>query len=160
MLSDETAMGKYPIEAVQVMKRVIRYAQQNPVLKTVFNDEAIDAHSRQGAISSAIIHLADAVEASAIVAETKTGATALNIAARRPNRPIIAITSTSRVAQQLAILYGCKSFVRKEEQLQTQKLADWLKTHKVFKKGDVIVTVSGQYPGVVGATDTIRVRAL
>lgn len=160
MLSDETAMGKYPIEAVQVMKRVIRYAQENPVLKTIFNDEAIDAHSRQGAISSAIIHLADALEASAIVAETKSGATALNIAARRPNRPIIAITSTSRVAQQLAILYGCKSFVRKEEHLQTQKMADWLTTHNVFKKGDVIVTVSGQYPGVVGATDTIRVRAL
>ena len=160
MLSDETAAGKYPIEAVKVMKRVILHAQNNPVLKTVFNEEPVDAHSRQGAISSAIITLADSIEAAAIVAETKSGATALNIAARRPSRPIIAITSTSRVAQQLAILYGSKSFVRKDGHLQTQKLVDWLKVHNVLNKGDIIVTVSGQYPGVVGATDTIRVRAL
>lgn len=160
MLSDETASGKYPIESVHVMKRVILYAQDNPVLKTVYKDEPVDARSRQGAIASAIIHLADSIEASAIVAETKSGATAFNIAARRPLRSIIAITSTARVAQQLAILYGCKSFIRPDGHMQAQKLTDWLKTHKVFKKGDIIVTVSGQHPGVVGTTDTIKVRAL
>jgi pyruvate kinase len=60
----------------------------------------------------------------------------------------------------LAILYGSKSFVRKDEKLQAQKLTDWLKVSKVLKKGDVVVTVSGQHPGVVGTTDTIKVRAL
>ncbi len=160
MLSDETAMGKYPIETVQIMKRVIRYSQEHAPLRTVYAEESVDAHNKQGAISSAIINLADALDVAAIVAETKSGATAFKIASRRSKHPIIAVTSSARVAQQLAVVFSVKSFVRKDEHLQAQKFADWLKTKNVLKKGDVIVTVSGQHPGVVGTTDTIKVRAI
>jgi pyruvate kinase len=160
MLSDETAMGKYPIETVQIMKRVIRYAQEHAPLRTVYAEESVDAHNKQGAISNAIINLADSLDVAAIVAETKSGATAFKIASRRSKHPIVAVTSSPRVAQQLAIVYSVKSFVRKDEHLQAQIFTDWLKTKNVLKKGDVIVTVSGQHPGVVGTTDTIKVRAI
>lgn len=158
MLSDETANGQYPIEAVQTMKRVIRYTEAHAPLKAVFPED--DDHSRQTAISKAIISLAESVQAKAIVAETKSGATALQIASRRAEIPLIAVTSDVRTAQQLAIVYEVKSYVRPVDPMAASKLTDWLWKHGVLEKGDIVVTASGQHPGVVGTTDTIKVRML
>lgn len=159
MLSDETANGKYPLEAVETMKRVILYTQAHAPLKAVYPDD-VSQTGKQAAICSAIIRLAEQVKATAIVAETKSGATALQIASRRPERSIIAVTSDIRVAQQLAIVYGTKSYVRKDELMQATKLTNWLRDKKILHKGDMVVTASGQHPGVVGTTDTIKVRVL
>lgn len=160
MLSDETAAGKYPIETVKMMRRIIKYSQDNTPLKTIYDDESVDAHTKQGAISKAIITLADSLDAAAIVAETKSGATVYKIAAQRSDHPIVAVTSVPRVAQQLAIVYAVQSLVRKDQHLQAQKITDWLRTNRVLKKGNIVVTVSGQHPGVVGMTDTIKVRLI
>lgn len=161
-LRDETANGKYPIEAVEMMKRIINYTERNsPVKKVHFSDE--DNHSGnpfQLAIAKAIITLARQVDAAAIVAETRSGGTALAIASQRPNRALIVVTSSQRLSQQLAILYGAKTFVRKDSKLQATKLTDWLLKTSVLNLGDVVVTASGRYPGRIGTTDTIKVRAL
>jgi pyruvate kinase len=142
------------------MKKIIRYTQDNAQIEQVAPESLNSTGNRQDAISRAIVVLADSINAAAIVAETKSGATALKIASHRPKQPIIAVTSSRRVAQQLAILYGCISFIRDDGPTQAVKLTDWLKLHRVLKKGDVIVTASGQHPGVVGTTDTIKVRVL
>lgn len=161
-LRDETANGKYPIESIKMMKRIIRYTESHLPAKAVFLDTPEDTTERStaAAIAEAITTLADAVNAVAIVAETKSGATAREIARRRPIYPIIAVTSSARVAQQLAVLYGTKSYIRKDSKLQASKLTAWLKANKVLRSGDVIVTASGKYPGVIGTTDTIKVRVL
>ena len=159
MLSDETANGRYPIEAVKVMKRVILYTESNDP-EAMFSPMAQKEMSNQSAISSAIINLAYDICAHAIIAETKSGATALHIASFRPRTPIIAVTSVDRTAQQLAIVYGTKSYVRPVNRLAANKLTDWLHTKKVLNKGDTVIMVSGQYPGVIGTTDTIKVRVL
>lgn len=159
MLSDETANGRYPVESVEVMKRVVNYTQGHALHKlSIIDDEAPHAKSR--AIAGSVIELAKEMEAAAVVAETKSGATALHISSRRPNIPIIAVTSTDRVAQQLAIVYGTKSYVRPDDKLAATKLTNWLHRNKVLAKGDVVVTASGRYPGVIGTTDTIKVRVL
>jgi pyruvate kinase len=158
MLSDETAAGKYPIEAVKIMKRVIKYSETNAPLRAVFPHN--ESHSRQTAISKAVMHLATTVEAKAIVVETKSGATALQLASRRPDIPLIVVTDEVRTAQQLAIVYGAKSYVRPANKEAAMKLTNWLLREKVLKKGDMVVTASGRYPGVVGTTDTIKVRML
>ena len=160
MLSDETANGKYPIESVETMKRIVCYTEANSPLRVTYKQESVDNDTLQGAICSAVISLANQTKAVAIVAETKSGATGLKIASRRPNLPIIVVTSYSRVAQQLAISYGSKTFVRKDEPYQAVHLADWLKQHKILSPGDVIVTASGLHPGVVGSTDTIKLRII
>jgi pyruvate kinase len=160
MLSDETASGKYPIESINVMKNVIDYTQKHthePIM-TSFTREV--SPSRQQAISMTIIALAKETEAVAIVAETKSGATALQIASHRPTVPIIAVTSNLRINQQLTIVYGTKSYIRPDDKLQATKLTNWLHKNRVLGKGDTVVTASGQYPGVVGTTDTIKVRVL
>jgi len=159
MLSEETANGKYPMEAVKVMKRVITYTQRNSDVKATFPNLQQD-NSPQYSISKAIINLALSVGARAIVAETKSGATAINIASLRSDSPIIAVTSDEHVNNQLAIVYGVKSYLRPIDKYAATQLTDWLLRQKVLKKGDFVVTASGKYPGVVGTTDTIKVRSL
>lgn len=158
MLSDETANGNYPLESVAVMKRVILYAQENEPVEVYFKEYGTS--DRQSAISSAVISLAEQLEAKAIVAETLTGATAQQIAAHRSQVPIIAVTSDRLTAHQLALVYGTKSYVRPVDKFAASKLTDWLRKSKLFSKGDMVVTASGKYPGVVGTTDTIKVRVL
>lgn len=161
MLSDETASGRYPVRSVEVMKRVIVYTEQNAPVKAVFVDESVSRGlTRQEAISTAVVRLAKNVRANAVVAETKSGSTALQIASQRSELPLIAVTSDGRVANQLAIVYSCKSYVRPDDKFAAQKLTNWLRASKVLGAGDIIVSCSGQYPGVVGTTDTIKVRVL
>ncbi len=159
MLSEETAAGRYPVEAARTMQRIISYTESHSPSLVTFNGPNPD-QSIQDAITEAIIKLTQIVKAKAIVAETKTGATALSIAARRSSTPLIAVTNLERTAQQLAIVFGLDSFVRPATTKAAVKLTDYLRDTHVFNRGDVIVTVSGQQPGVVGTTDTIKVRML
>ncbi len=158
MLSDETASGHYPIESVEIMKRVIKYTQEHNTVQVTFSD--VENTDRQSAISTAVITLSEKLHAKAIVAETLTGATALQISSHRSSIPLIAVTSTQRTADQLAIVYGVKSYVRPVDKMAASKLTDWLRKSKLFHKGDMVVTASGKYPGIVGTTDTIKVRVL
>lgn len=158
MLSDETASGRYPIESVETMKRIVLYTEHHMPLQVSF--KATQDVSRQASISKAVIRLAEDVKAVAIVAETKSGATALQIAAYRPTIPIISVSNDVRTVQQLAIVYGSKSYVRPADRMAASKVTDWLRQAKLFKRGDIVVTASGRYPGVVGTTDTIKVRVL
>lgn len=158
MLSDETASGAYPLESVETMKRVILYTESHMPLKVSFPDNEDRGH--QAAISAAVLDLAESVDARAVVAETKSGATAIQLAARRSSITLVAVASDNRVAQQLAIVYGVKSYVRPVDPLAVVKITDWLRKNKVLRKGDIVVTASGRYPGVVGTTDTIKVRVL
>jgi pyruvate kinase len=158
MLSDETAMGKHPIQTVKMMKRVILYAERHSPLKVAFALER--QPGLQNAISGSIIHLAKEIKAKAIVAETKSGATALQIAARRPDTALIVVTDEPRTAQQLALVYDAKSYIRPAASDAARKLTDWLRDNKVLESGDVVITVSGRSPGLAGTTDTIKVRML
>ena len=158
MLSDETANGKYPVEAVKTMKTVVRYTEEHKPLQVKF--PSVEDVTRQLAICRGVLRLAMDIDAQAIVLETKSGATALQIAALRPNIPMLAVTSDARVAQQLAIVYGTKAYTRPIDALAATKLTSWLRTKKLLRKGDVVVTASGKHPGVVGSTDTIKVRVL
>jgi len=158
MLSDETANGKYPLETVQSMKRVIMYTQEHAPVRPLELPRSLETHS--AAISAAAVVLAKQLHADAIVAETKSGATAAHIAAHRPSRPIISVTSEPRVAQQLALLYANKSFLRPDGERAGLELAKQLAEEGFLEKPATVVLVSGRQPGLVGATDTIRVRTL
>ncbi len=159
MLSDETASGKYPVEAVRTMKIIIRYAENNSPIDVTFKNNRKQT-TRQAAIFHSIIDLVKEIKATAIVAETKSGATAMHISAYRPDTPIVAVTSDVNVANQLSIVYGVKSYVRPDDKFAATKMVNWLSKTSLLKSGDVVVMVSGRYPGVVGSTDTIKVRVL
>jgi len=157
MLSDETANGNYPIETITAMKKVILYTQdREPVAE--LNDKSLDiANKSRDAISVAAISLARQINAAALIVETKTGATAANVAAHRPNLPIISVTSELRSAQQLALCYTNRSYVRSEEKEAGLSIAQELKNEGYFGENPVdVIVVSGLESGASGKTDTIR----
>lgn len=158
MLSDETANGRYPLETVIAMKRVIMYTQSHAPVDPVYYRE--DKSDAQDAISSAVVTLAHQIGATAIICETKSGTTARSIAAHRPGMPIISVTSDARVAQQLTLLYANKSFLKEDGEKAGLQLAGDLANEGFLMKGNTVVLVSGRQPGIVGMTDTIRIRVL
>jgi pyruvate kinase len=159
MLSDETANGKYPLETVAAMKKVILYTQDNAPVAPIH--DIIAKNLQLDAISTAAVTLAEQLKVDAIIAETKSGATAAAIAAHRPNLPIISVTNEMKSAQQLALSYANRSYVRPVNAEAGFDLAKELKNDGFFGEGLVkVIIVSGQQPGIIGTTDTIKVRVL
>ena len=160
MLSDETAGGKYPIETIKAMRDVILYTQDNINVDRV--DVRVPEKSDiEDSISHAAVDLAATLKAKAIVAETKTGATAMSVAACRPTVEIYAITPDKRVAGQLALRYAVRSFVRPEGDKLGLLLAKEQKDKGMLGEAPArVVLVSGRQVGLSGGTDTIRVRVV
>ena len=158
MLSEETAVGDFPVEAVAFMKRIIKYTEANIPVKPLFPKS--EDHSIQSALSASVMSIAEQVQAKAIISVTATGATALSVASFRPGVPIVMVTANEHVANQLALVYGGKSYVRDMNESTDERLSDWLHKNKILKRGDLLIMTSGKYPGQVGGTDTIRVRRI
>jgi pyruvate kinase len=159
MLSDETANGSYPLETVAAMKRTILYTQEHAPVATIHDIAA--KNLQLDAISTAAVTLAEQLKVDAIIAETKSGATAATIAAHRPNLPIVSVTSELRSAQQLALSYANRSYVRPDAEEAGFDLFKELKAEGFFGEGPAkVIIVSGQQPGIIGTTDTIKIRVL
>jgi len=162
MLSDETANGSYPIEAVREMKKVVLYAQNHSRVASM----AVAPEGEKAvydAISMAVARLAEKIEADIIVCQTASGTTATTMAAMRPNVPIISVTPNQRVANQLALTYANSAFVRKYDEDFGRKLAEELKENgylqtKEGKKDLLAVIVSGDKNKF--GTDTIKIRRI
>lgn len=160
MLSDETANGKYPVESVAAMKKAILYTQEHAEVDPIA-DRVIANNAQRDAISAAAVMLAEQLKVAAIIAETKSGGTASNIAALRPNLPIVSVTSDKKAAQQLSLSYANRSYVREDSSEAGFDLAKELHAQGYFGETPArVIIVSGFQPGLVGATDTIKVRVL
>jgi pyruvate kinase len=158
MLSGETAMGLFPIEAVKMMKRVILYTEQQEehkkeALRTIEGD-----HAKQNAISSAAVVLAGQLPAKVIVAETSSGQTAKNISSLRPDMPIIMVTDHRRVYYQMAIVWGGKSYLVDKMESALDQVIHQLKSAGNVKAGDALVVASGHQPGLIGGTDSVSIK--
>ena len=113
MLSDETAMGKYPVAAVETMAKTLLYAQNHLPINPLYLREGSD-HMRDAVAESAVM-LAEKIKADAIVVETTTGKMAKNIAIHRPDIPVLAVSQSGRVANQLSLLYNTLGFTGEGE---------------------------------------------
>ena len=163
MLSDETANGKYPIEAIKEMKKVILYTQDNSRILPIDKD-TIGNYKNYDAISRAVVRLAEQIGADLIAVATKSGATAEAIAAQRPNMPMVSITSNKRVAGQLALTYANSAYVREYDDnyvidtIQDLKNSGYLKLDD-NKKELTVVVVSGLVDEE-GGTNQIQIRKI
>ncbi|MBQ3275349.1 pyruvate kinase [Candidatus Saccharibacteria bacterium] len=161
MLSDETANGKYPLEAVRAMKKVILYTQNHSKVAPIESDP-ISASKTYDAISAAVARLSEKIDADVIVCQTASGATTAAIAAERPNVPIVSVTSNARVASQLALTYANAAFVRPYSDDYGIDLARELKNSGYLKPEEgkdelLAVVISGSRSREHG-TDTIKIR--
>lgn len=160
MLSDETANGKYPLETVRAMKKVILYTQNHSRIASIPR-EPVSKDRIYDAISNAAARLAENIDADVIVCQTASGVTAATTAAQRPNVPIITVTANQRVANQLALIYANSAFVRPYSPDFGYALAEELKKSEYLhiKEGEkdiLAVIVSGDKDKI--GTDTIKVR--
>jgi pyruvate kinase len=162
MLSNETAVGQYPVEAVATMARIAERIEQ----------EDIHAHIQQrpntkqsipNSISSAVSQIAEQLEAAAIMTLTKTGATARNVSKFRPQTPILAITPLVDVARQLQLVWGVKPIVMLDlpSTSQTfQAAMNMAQENRLLVDGDLVVMTAGTLQGVAGSTDLIKVEVV
>jgi len=161
MLSDETANGKYPVEAVKEMKKVILYTQNHSKIASIASLPIGEKSEVYDAISDAAARLAERIEADVIICQTASGVTATTMAAQRPNLPIISVTPNQRVANQLALIYASSAFCRPYDKDFGLELAKELKSTgylqtKEGKKDLLAVIVSGDRDKI--GTDTIKIR--
>ena len=158
MLSDETANGKYPIETVRAMRRTILYTQEHSEVMMV--DKTEMREKTDAILSYTAAQLARRIKARAIIAETNTGATAVNVGAYRPNLPIVCVTENVKTAQKLALSYASRPYIRPNELNAATKLAEELKREGYFGEDPVtVVLVSGHHPDP-GKTDNIQIKTL
>jgi pyruvate kinase len=117
MLAGETAAGKYPVRAVQVLDAVIRDAESTPAERVVPGaDPSSSPHAR--ALCKAAVTLAATAQADAIVALTREGHTARLLASLRPPMAVFAVTSRRDVAGATAILWGITPVVTEATQME------------------------------------------
>lgn len=162
MTSEETAMGKYPVETIQEIGKVISYVQDHVEMTDTPHDPQSD-NSDYDAIAEAAAKIAARVEADAIICQTASGRTARAMSAQRPKLPIYSVTPSERVANQLSLTYGNRAYVREYAPDFGLKLAEELRDEGVLAPREdrnhiEIVIVSGDKD--VAGTDTIKIRRI
>ena len=166
MLSGETAAGKYPQEAVQVMDRVARDIEANPQLFTRnFEPTPPDNGSCNlpEAIGQAACQVAVAVGAAAILAFTQTGSTAALVAKYRPALPVLAVTPTTLVRRQLALYRGVRSLkvpIEGSTEAQITSVEAAVLDSGLLKRGDVVVITMGSPLSAPGTTNLLKIHRL
>ena len=159
MLSNETAVGKYPIEAVSQMAAIAIRIEQENAKQPLENS----GRSIPNAISEAVGNIAVQLDASAIMSLTKTGSTARNVSKFRPRTPILAITPHVDVARQMQLVWGVKPLLVLDLPSTGQTFQAALNVAQekgLVSEGDLVVLTAGTLQGVAGSTDLIKVEVV
>lgn len=161
MLSNETAVGKYPVLAVATMAKIATRIDQEREKIVASNTDYFDNENISTAIAGAVSQIAKKLNASAIMTSTKTGATARNVSKFRPRTPIFAITPHVSVSRQLQLVWGVKPLLLLDSLglSESFKAAINLAREKdLLFDGNLVVMTAGTLQGVSGSTDLIKVE--
>jgi len=162
MLSGETAVGKYPIESLVTMSRIAENTENNIHYKTRFNNQLPEfCASVTSAISHATCSTAHSLGASAIIAFTKSGRTAVMVSSFRPAVPIIACSPNEKVCNQLALSWGVRPVLGKEQEntdMLFEHAVERAKSTGLVHHGEVVVITAGVPIGISGTTNTLKVH--
>lgn len=160
MLSNETAVGDYPVEAVATMARVAERIEQEHTIpatpKNLGHDDAIP-----NAISEAVGRIAQQLNAKAIMTLTQSGATARNVSKFRPVTPILAVTPHVDVSRRLQMVWGVRPLLVLDLPSTTETFQAAISVAQekgLLDGGDMVVTTAGTLKGVSGSTDLIKVE--
>ncbi len=161
MLSAETASGSYPIEAVEMMDRIIDRTESDPLYRSYL--EAYHAEAQQttaDAITVAARQVASTIRAAAIVTYTTTGSTALRAARSRPDRPILGLITRLPAARRLALLWGlypvvCEDAHDMDEMVE--RAVQLAKDTGLAARNSSLVITAGMPFGTPGATNLLRI---
>ncbi|MEB3255841.1 MAG: pyruvate kinase, partial [Synechococcaceae cyanobacterium] len=157
MLSNESAVGDYPVEAVATMDQIARRIERD------YPQPVLDSHMATtipNAICQAVSSIARQLNAAAILPLTQSGSTARNVSKFRPSTPILAITSDVNVARRLQLVWGVNPLVIEQEATSngTFNVAmEVAREQGLLREGDLVIETAGTLAGVSGSTDLVKV---
>lgn len=160
MLSGETSVGKFPIEAVRTMARIICAVEDNsteaPPLTHV-------PRTKRGVISYAARDIGERLNAKALVAFTASGDTVRRLARLHSHLPVVAFTAAPKIRSELALTWGTETYIvphaESTDDMIRQVDSSFLQMG-VFERGDLVIIVAGAPPGTVGSTNLIHVHRI
>ncbi len=157
MLSEETAVGKYPVKVIRTMAKVAREAEKIYPYKRYTE---LPADTLQDSLAKSACNLSREVKVKAIVPFTRSGATALAVAKFRPPVPIYAVTHDVETFRRLNLVWGVEPLLTVPAESTDKIIArsiEAAKERKLVKKGDRIIVLAGAPTGVPGTTNLLKV---
>jgi pyruvate kinase len=160
MLSGETSVGRYPIESVRTMARIVEAVEAESTAAPPLTHVP---RTKRGVISYAARDIGERLNAKALVAFTQSGDTLRRLARLHTPLPLLAFTPVPEVRSQLSLTWGTETFlvpkVDSTDQMVRQVDLAMLSIGR-YRAGDLVVIVAGSPPGTVGSTNLIRVHRL
>src|SRR5262249_687447 len=161
MLSAEAAAGKYPVEAVATMNRIVEEVEGDPTYRTIIQAQrAAPEATGADAIAAAARQIAETLDLSAIVCWTSSGATGLRVARERPEPPIVAISPNIATGRKLSVVWGVHCVVAQDARDQddmVERAARIAFKDGFATRGQRIIIVAGVPLGTPGATNMVRI---
>jgi pyruvate kinase len=161
MLSAESAAGKYPVETVRMMDRIVARIEEDADLKAArAGMRPKPEKSSADAMCAAARQVAETIEAKAIAAFSLTGRTAMRISRERPDVPILALTPSLATARRLALVWGLHAMTSEATHTMTETVAQAATIARqsgFAKRRDEIVVIAGVPFGRAGGTNSLRV---
>ena len=161
MLSAESASGAYPVQAVEIMDRIIRSAEQDALTHGRGTPERAGGGADATAAICAALHtMAQVLPVAATVAYTTSGATTLRVARERPRTPILSLTPDAAVARRLALVWGVSSVCTggAEHIEDMVAMAEQVAAREGYcRAGKPVIVVAGTPFGVSGSTNLLRI---
>jgi len=163
MLSGETSVGEYPLEAVRIMDRIVRRVEKEKKSSRRILDRPLgQVESRREALGRAACVLAEQMGAAAIVTITHSGNNARIVSRYRPHPPIIAVTDRVRIVRRMKLIWGVRSLLvdksNDNSDLAVGKIRDRMIQLGLLKEGDHVVVLAGQPLFAKGSTSFVRVE--
>jgi pyruvate kinase len=164
MLSEETAIGKYPVEAVSMMAKIAEDAESGfPFDEWIQRVEQESEKSIPEAVCQAACKLAESLNAASIITFTQSGSTARLAAKYRPRQPILAPTPLEKTYRSLALIWGVVPVlgegIKDTDEIVDRAFKAALESGLV-KKGQRVVITAGAPVGVPGTTNFVRAEVL
>ncbi len=164
MLSAETATGKYPVESVAIMQRIIMEVEQNQLyVEHMEESRRPPKRTEADAITAAARQVAQTLNAAAIVSFTMSGYSTLKAARERPSVPILSLTPTQWLSRRMALVWGttCKAAPDIQDFPDIEKEAARLaKNHGFAKAGEKLIITAGIPFGQEGTTNILRIATI
>ncbi|GAA4923865.1 pyruvate kinase [Streptomyces coeruleoprunus] len=162
MLSGETSVGRYPMETVRTMSRIVEAAEEDVLAKGLppLTDRN-KPRTQGGAVARAAAEMGDFLGAKFLVAFTQSGDTARRLSRYRSPIPLLAFTPDPATRSQLNLTWGVETFLGPHVESTDAMVAqvdDHLLKIGRCQKGDIVIITAGSPPGVPGSTNLVRVH--
>ncbi|RZB20777.1 pyruvate kinase [Streptomyces sp. F001] len=162
MLSGETSVGKYPVETVRTMAKIVEAAEEDILAKGLPPlTERNKPRTQGGAVARAAAEMGDFLGAKFLVAFTQSGDTARRLSRYRSPIPLLAFTPEPATRSQLSATWGVETFLGphvESTDAMVSQVDDLLTRYGRCEKGDTVIITAGSPPGMPGTTNLVRVH--